>query len=385
MSKFNFTIIFSLLIFGCNTNNKNDETVHCERPLPYEGKALYQNNVTLPSDGYTIGSVFDETTQLNLNEAMLDAMNLTQANVMSAAVATVDGSWQSTRSVDNSVEENILFWASVGKAFTATVIMQLVEENRISLVDPVSNWFPEVPNASFITIDDLLKHTSGLFSANEDLMVREDPRYYSPDENIQISINRGVMFCPKQWWRYSNTGYTILGEIIEKIDGRPYHEAVNTRINDRLMLTSLRSLAPLEQTNNVAPLMPSDGSDPIMSPSWGDAAGNVVGTARDMIHFWHALLTAKLLTKENTISLFETLYPMFDDYTFYGRGVMLYSLPDSPLENKIWLGHSGGLPGGQAVVAYSAKEKAFVAVALTGDGSAPATAQLLLKQLSTQE
>lgn len=385
MNKFSFVFAFALLIIGCTAAEKSDKAVKCETPLPYEGELLYQENVTLPANDYVIGSAFDETTQLNLNKAMLEAMSLTKANVMSAAVATTNGSWQATRSADGSSQAVRLYWASVGKAFTATVIMQLVEEDKISLADPVSNWVPEVPNASSITIDHLLQHTSGLFSANEDLMVQEEPRYYSPDENIEISANHGAMFCPGQWWRYSNTGYTVLGKIIEQVDRRPYHEAVNARISDRLMLTSLRALAPLEQPIDVAPLIPADGSEPNMSPNWGYAAGSVVGSAEDMIRFWQALLTAQLLTEENTISLFENLYPMFDNYTFYGRGVMLYSLPDSISGNKIWLGHSGGTPGGKAVVAYSPKEKAFVAVALTGDGSAPATAQLLLKQLGVQE
>ena len=385
MKKSSFVFVFSLIILGCSAVENSNEAVKCETPLPYEGEPLYLKNVTLPANDYVIGSAFDEATQLNLNNAMFEAMGLTKANVMSAAVATTNGSWQATRSADGSPQAVRLYWASVGKAFTATVIMQLVEEDKVALDDPVSNWVPGVPNASSITIDHLLQHTSGLFSTNEDLMVREEPRYYSPDEKIEISAKHGAMFCPGQWWRYSNTGYTILGKIIEQVDRRPYHEAVNARISDRLMLTTLRALAPLEQPADVAPLIPADGSEANMSPGWGYAAGSVVGSAEDMIRFWHALLTAQLLTEESTISLFEHLYPMFDNITFYGRGVMLYTLPDSTSGNKIWLGHSGGTPGGKAVVAYSLNKKAFVAVALTGDGSAPATAQLLLKQLGVQE
>jgi len=384
MKKPRFLLAFCLIILGCSAEEKSYSPVICKAPLPYEGRSLYQRQVILPANDYIIGSVFDEVTQRNLNNAMLEAIALTKANILTAAVATTNGSWQTTRSADGSPQSARLFWASVGKAFTATVIMQLVEEGRISLSDPISNWVPDAPNASAITIDHLLHHTSGLFSANEDLMARENPRYYTPDEMIEISANHGAMFCPGQWWRYTNTGYLILGKIIEQVDHRPYHESVNTRISDRLMLDLLRALAPLEQPLDVAPLKPADGSDPGMSPSWGYAAGSVVGTAEDMIRFWHALLTAQLLTEENTDKLFERLYPMFDNYTFYGRGVMLYSLPDSTSTNKVWLGHTGGTPGGHALVAYSVNKKAFVAVALTGDGSAPAIANLLLKQVRAQ-
>ena len=101
-----------------------------------------------------------------------------------------------------------------------------------------------------------------------------------------------------------------------------------------------------------------------------------------MLRFWQALLTAKLLSDDNTRRMFERLYPMFDPGTFYGRGVMLYAFEDQGV-STVWLGHSGGAPGAKAVVAYAPSIQAMVAVALTGEGSAEATANLLLKQLAT--
>ena len=66
---------------------------------------------------------------------------------------------------------------------------------------------------------------------------------------------------------------------------------------------------------------------------------------------------------------------------YHGRGVMVYDVPDTTGHSRVWLGHSGGTPGAKAVVAWSPTDSAFVAVALTGDGSSEATALLLLKQL----
>ena len=74
---------------------------------------------------------------------------------------------------------------------------------------------------------------------------------------------------------------------------------------------------------------------------------------------------------------------MFGNGTFYGRGVMLYDVPSQAGGHTTWLGHSGGGPGIKAIVAYSLDAKAFVAVALNSDGSAEATASLLLKALTT--
>ncbi|WP_407929072.1 serine hydrolase [Desulfomarina profundi] len=85
-----------------------------------------------------------------------------------------------------------------------------------------------------LTQSDLLLHTAGLFSANEDVEFRKSPRYITPGEAIHISISHGAMFCSGENWRYLNTGYTILGQIIEAVEGQPYHEMVNRRISKRL-------------------------------------------------------------------------------------------------------------------------------------------------------
>ncbi|MDY7015650.1 MAG: serine hydrolase domain-containing protein, partial [Cyanobacteriota bacterium] len=333
---------------------------------------------------FALGHSFDPATRSRLERALLEAMERTKARVMSAAVATSEGFWETTRAADGSLSPLKLYWASAGKTLTATIIMQLVEEGKLSLDDPLSRWMPEFPNASSIAIEDLLQHTAGIFSFNEDSNVRRNGRYVSPDEAIAIAAKHGAMFCPGRRWRYSNTGYTLLGKIIEQIEQRPYHEVVNARIRDRLQLTGLRALAPLERLSGIAPLTPTDSAVSAIEPSWPYAAGNVVGSAADLVRFWHALLAAKLTREESVDLMFEQLYPMFDRGTFYGRGVMLYVLNET-LGSPIWLGHRGGTPGAKAVVAFSVGDRAFVAVALTGEGLPEATANLLLEQLSPLE
>ena len=352
----------------------------CAIALPYAGRPIYQEQAVLPSAELKLGAVFDTLTSERLDTAAMQAMQFTKAHGMTAAVGSQEGMWQTTKVVGNATAPMRFYWASAGKALTATVVMQLVEEGKLSLDRPISRWIADFPNNDAITIDHLLTHTAGVFSANEDLVVRKTPRYRSSDESIAIAKRHGPMFCPGQQWRYSNTGYEMLGKIIEEVEGKPYGEVIKLRIAGPLHLTTLRALAPAEIPADVAELAPTRSDDPAMSPSWGNAAGNVVSSAADMVTFWHALLTAKLLNKENTMKLFEHLYPMFDNGTFYGRGVMLYSFVDQGVTTT-WLGHSGGASGVKAVVTFSPAKNAFVAVALTGDGSAEATANLLFKQL----
>ncbi len=361
-----------------------EKPVVCNKAKPYVGAALYAGSVDLPPASLVIGDSFDAATIARLDDALHRAQAATKAPVISVAVACAHGRWQSTRAIDGTANMQRLYWASAGKSFTAVVILQLVQEGKLSLNDPLSRWLPKFPNAAAITIDQLLLHTAGTFSHNEDLRLRAAPRYRTPAESIAVSAKHGALFCPGERWRYSNTGYVILGQIIETLDRKPYHEAVRARILAPLGLKSLESLAPQAQPNDVASLTPSDGSRPVHQPAWGYAAGNVVGSAGEMLTYWHALLTGKLLNAETMPLLFQTLYPMFDAGTYYGRGVMLYVIPDGP-RTVNWLGHSGGTPGAKALVAYAPSEQAFVAVALTGDGSAEATANLLLKQLRPTE
>lgn len=100
----------------------------------------------------------------------------------------------------------------------------------------------------------------------------------------------------------------------------------------------------------------------------------------DMARFWAALLSGRLLEPATTAQMFRTLYPMFDAGTFYGLGTMVFDIEGAGHRN-LWLGHAGGTPGGGALVLYSPEDQAVVAVALTGDGPAPAVANTLLKAL----
>lgn len=154
--------------------------------------------------------------------------------------------------------------------------------------------------------------------------------------------------------------------------------AITARIIAPLGLKTLHALAPGGGAGGVAPLV-SKQEKPI-DPSWAGAAGPIVGSAGDMVRFWSALLDGRLISPSLAASMTTTLYPMFDPGTFYGLGTMVFDVPDG---NKriLWIGHAGGTPGASALVVYSPADHAFAAVALTGDGSAVASVNLLLKAL----
>ena len=192
------------------------------------------------------------------------------------------GIWSATRGTDGEVSR--WFWfASVGKAFTAAVDLQLVEEGKLSLDDRLARWFPDYPNAKAISIDHLLSHTSGVCSFQNDPALRTHPGYHAPEELIAIARAHGNGFCPGEFWTYSNTGYVMLGRIVEHIENRPFHEVPTGRVMQRLGLQHTKALAPQESASGLT------------TPY---AAGNVVATAADIVEFWHALLGGRILNSE---------------------------------------------------------------------------------------
>ena len=176
----------------------------------------------------------------------------------------------------------------------------------------------------------------------------------------------------------------MLGRIIEALDGRPYHEALTRRVVERLDLRETTVLAPRQVlTGLAAPVTTAetDGvTDDVTTPY---AAGAVAASAADVVRFWRAVLSNRLHGAELTRRRFARLYPMAGvGPSYYGLGVMVSDLSAAdPTATDTWLGHAGGLPGAKAVVAYSLEKQAYVTVAMTGEGSPEATANLLLSGL----
>jgi len=370
--------------------NDDYKPVLCNSAKPYRGPALH-----LPPDAKVFMDVagslnesFDSNTIARLGKTVMVALEKTKSPAITAAIgAPGKGFWSTTRT--NGVEQDVpdlkFYWASAGKAFTAVAVMQLVEEGKLKTDDPLSKWFASFPNAKAITLDHLLTHTSGIYSFQNDPGLRAAPGYKPPDTLIAVASKHGNAFCPGEYWSYCNTGYVLLARIVEAVESRPFHEVLTRRVINRLGLKHTQALSPNMDLKSVARAHPSklEETEKDFNFSTPFGAGSIVATADDMVRFWQALLAGQLLKTETVRSQFARLHPMFGNGTYYGRGVMLYDVPAADNGRTVWLGHGGGCPGIKAIVAYSADAKAFVAVALNTDGSAEATANLLLKTLIT--
>ena len=261
--------------------------------------------------------------------------------------------------------------ASTTKTLTAATILQMEAEGKLRTSSTIEPWFPKAPNARAITLDHLLRHTSGLVSFNA--LPSWTLEYRQPREAIAMAEAEPLQFRPGSNFAYSNTGYAMLGVVIEDIDKRPLHQSFEERFARPLGLkhTSLRhpddDIAAVSGHINGAPVrVPDRYSTPF-------AAGGLASTAEDLVTFWHAFLSGQIVSSATVRSMFTDLAPMdASGQMFYGCGVQLYDVPQGP---GLMLGHSGGITGFTSVVAYVVADDMYVSVVFN-DQSIPAEAGL---------
>lgn len=351
----------------------------CSTVTPYAGEGL---RAPVPAATLRLqpaaNSGITAAERTALAEAYGRARDMTHAPTMTVAVWQEGGApWMAGH---GSRPGELHYWASVGKIVTAAAILRLEEQGRLSLGDRVTDYVDGVPNGDMITLRMLLSHTSGLFSANEDPTLRENGARLGLPDVLEVVRRQPPYACPGAAWRYSNSGYTLLGAVIERVTGRPYHEAAEALVISRSDARNVRILGPGDPLDGVAPPAGA-GDQPILDIRGHQAAGGVVADAASMALFLRDLLSGRIVERDSVARMAETLYPMFGDGMSYGLGLMVYDVPE-PDGTTVWIGHSGGVPGRRALLAYAPEKNAIVAVALTGEGSAEATANTLLGALA---
>lgn len=312
-----------------------------------------------------------------LDDVLTRASGAMGAQSMGAAVLDADGLWSGRTGANDAP---LFWWASAGKLAVAVAVLQLVEERTVSLDDPVSRWVDGVPLGERITLGMLLDHTSGLYSSNEAASVRADPRLRTIDELVAVARDEGSLFCPGQGWRYSNTNYWLLGAVLEAVEGQPLDQILTRRIVERAGLSGVRFVTPDDAVSDMQPLPPPDVArgEVVVHPAWVGAAGPMLATPEGAVSLLQAVLTGRLLPTERVRSMLDLPWPMFDQPMAYGRGLMLYQVPE-PGRPLTWVGHSGGASGVKAALVWSPVDQAYAAVVLTGPGSAEAAANALLR------
>lgn len=257
---------------------------------------------------------------------------------------------------------------SITKTFTGTVVLQLVDEGRIGLDDPISLHLSGVPNGNAITIRQLLYMSSGLYNYSEDLAFNQsldaDPqRVWTPKELLVIGFSQPPYFPPGAGFHYSNTNSTLLGRLVETVTGNPLGQEFQRRIFRPLRMGE-SSLPDLDDTaipgphprgymfgTNVGSLPPdcdavSVGRHDVtnVSPSWTWAAGGAISTLRDLRIWSRALALGTLLTPATQAQRLQWIP------TSSSPGAPRYGLHITNFAGII--GHDGALPGFQSFMGY---------------------------------
>ena len=262
------------------------------------------------------------------------------------------------------VEPDMVFrLGSITKQFTGVAILMLAEQGKLSLQDEIGNYIPDFPTGDKkVTILHLLTHTSGIKS-HTDMeewlpLVRKD---MTPQELIAMSKGKPLEFAPGERWKYNNSGYIMLGAIIEKVSGRSYEDFVRENIfvplgmkhsyYDRTERIIPRRVSGYEKGNQ------GFANAAYLSMTQPYAAGSLASSVDDMALWNDAVFAGKLLKKEWLDKAF-TPYRLADgESTGYGCGWVIADLRDHRT-----IEHGGGINGFLSYALALPDDNVYVAI-----------------------
>ena len=285
---------------------------------------------------------------------------VTDSKGESAGVAVGKGNLETGQAPPMDGEVRI---GSNTKTFVAVVVMQMVQEGKVGLDEPIETYLPglikgEGIDGSRITVRQLLQHTSGLPEYTDttpgsgDIFQVKD-HYIPPRDLLDTALGKPAQFEPGAQWKYTNTNYLVLGMLVERVSQRPVGEQIDERIVKKLGLSHTYFPAPgdrsIKGTHPQGYHLSAEGKlEDIteMDPVWGWAAGAMVSTPSELNTFFQAVFDGRLLTqssidemKNGAVDASSYLGPG----TVYGLGLIGRSLSCG---GTAW-GHGGSIHGYQ--------------------------------------
>ncbi len=243
---------------------------------------------------------------------------------------------------------------SVTKTFIATVLLQLSGENRLNLDDSIEKWLPGVIqgngyDGNQITIRQIMNHTSGIadYINSKDFDITDIKKSYTAEEFVKMGISLPPDFAPGKGWSYSNTGYVLLGMLIEKVTGNSYAEEVENRIIEPLDLSNTflpGNSSVIPGTKHARGYLQLDKASELKDVTYinpGSSDGDMISTADDLNKFFSYLLGGKLLKEQQLKQMLTTVPTGREGMAGYGLGIFETKLPNGV---SVW-GHRGAVPG----------------------------------------
>jgi CubicO group peptidase (beta-lactamase class C family) len=242
---------------------------------------------------------------------------------------------------------------SITKPFTAIAILKLQEQGKLSVQDKLTKYFPDYPNGHKIKIHHLLTHSSGIYNYTEPVGIEDSALINYPISRqrvLDVFVTAPVEFAPGKRYSYNNSGYFLLGLIIEKVTGKPYEAVIRELIFDPLGMTNsgfdFLGVADSLKANgyeflDAERIVPYKHYDSTFAYS----AGSIYSTVGDM-YKWAKAIAGKQILREDSWKL--ALTPKVNRY---GYGWMI----DQFFKHN-YIRHSGGYPGYMSEFIYYPEE-----------------------------
>lgn len=256
--------------------------------------------------------------------------------------------------------ESVFQMGSMTKQFTAVGIMMLEQEGKLNVYEPVSKYITDYPNGDQITIHHLLTHTSGIKDFTKMKTISEiAQKQMTPQQMVDFFKNEPIDFMPGEKFEYNNSGYVVLGYIIEIVSGKTYEEFLNENIFDRVEMDNSFYATDRKIIKNRAYgyHQKTDGyvNKTVINFSVPYASGALMSTVDDMLKWQMAINNNLLLDKEQTQKVFSQYKLNNGELIEYGYGWHLKEIQGVPTRE-----HGGSIFGFKSMGVYIPQKDIYV-------------------------
>lgn len=264
--------------------------------------------------------------------------------------------------------DHLLRIGSVTKQFAAAALLKQIDDGKAKLDDPLSKYLPDYPNGSKITLLQLLNHTSGVKSYTGISGYMRNPirRDLTTAELVNEFKDQPVDFAPGEKWAYNNSGYVLVGAVVEAISGKPWHQAIDELLLKPVQISSVHFEAGdklfkgmtqgyrLNGQREVAPAA-------ILSMTQPHAAGALIANAEGLWRWNQALHGGRLISKVN----YERMVTPEGPAKAHGYGL---GIGTERMRDQNMLSHGGGIFGFTSLLNYLPASQTTVVVLRNSDG-----------------